>query len=479
MLEGAALYIAIGIILIICAGISLILFSKVKFVNKRVLKALLKEKLHDEMSLLYSRKELHIREKSYIEKNVKRFLIIVIIGSGISILLSCYSELNPLIDSDNRISREGYGESDKKIKLYYQADNSDKKNPINITVSSMKYPSEEIETKAQRIVTEIPRFIKGDNKDLDHVNSNLELLEKIEGYPFHIKWKTENPLIMDSKGKIDFERLEKTLKETEKESIIMILLAEIQYEDFQNEIEIPVQIFNPVISSEELLFKSIDEEIREIDDTTRDISTITLPDSINGTSVYYSEDSSFTSVAIMILTILTAICIYISSDNEITKMVKERNEQMEMDYPRIINRYALYYSAGMHTKAVWKELCSDYRKSLAKTGERRYAFEEMLYTEAAMADGMGDMAAYNEFASNCGIRKYRHFVSLIEQSLKKGKGEMVDVFLKEADDAVNERIAMVKVKGEEAGTKLLLPMLIMLLIVLTIVIVPAFINLNV
>lgn len=435
--------------------------------------------MHEEMRHLYSQKESAKRETMHIEKNVKRFLIIIISGSVLSLLTLYMTNINPVLLNGTQIEREECGGRSKNVNLYYKSGNSVDKKSISITVSSKEYPLEEIEKQCEQIKNEIPRLIKGENNNLDHVDKNLYLPEKTDSYPFSISWKSANPLIVDRKGNIDFERLEKELKKSGQEGFVTTLSAEISYEEYKTEIIIPIQIFMPELSSEAAIDKAVKNTIANIDKETRDRDELELPQIVNGEQIIYSQEKGYTAVSIIILAFLAAFGVYISSNNEITKRVKDRNEQLEMDYPRIINRYALYYSAGMHTKAVWREICSDYRKKLSKGGERRYVFEEMLRTEAAMADGVGDMTAYNEFASNCGIRKYRHFVSLIEQSLKKGKEQMGEVLLKEADDAVNERLAIAKIKGEEAATKLLLPMFMMLLVVLIIVIVPAFVNFNV
>jgi len=473
------LYIVVNIVVIICTTILFFLFSRVKNVRNRVIKFLSGEKLHDEMRLLYSQKEAVFREKEHIEKNIKRFLLIILIGCFLSTLIIIRADINPVLEGGNRIKREGFEGEKRNVTVYLLSENSDKKIPINIMVSNMKYSPEEIEDKSELLIRLIEKEITGKNSSTDYINSSMNLPKRIEGYPFEISWKSDNPLIIDRSGDINFEKLEKELESTGEDSVITSLTASIKYEDYQKDIKIPVRIFLPEKSPEEELMKAVNETISEIDKSTRDADEIILPHTVNGIGLSYSEEANYTAVSILVLSIVTAVCIYISSNSEINKEVKKRNEQMEMDYPRIINRYALYYSAGMHTKAVWKAICSDYRKQVSRNGERRYAFEEMLRAEAAMADGVGDLSVYNEFASNCGIRKYRHFVSLIEQSLKKGKEQMGDIMLKEADDAVNERLNMAKIKGEEAGTKLLLPMFLMLLVVLIIVIVPAVVNLNV
>jgi hypothetical protein len=68
------------------------------------------------------------------------------------------------------------------------------------------------------------------------------------------------------------------------------------------------------------------------------------------------------------------------------------------------------------------------------------------------------------------------FGSLISQNLKKGNKGLSELLGKEAREAFEERKEIAKRLGEEAGTKLLAPMMIMLLIVFMIILIPAFLS---
>lgn len=164
---------------------------------------------------------------------------------------------------------------------------------------------------------------------------------------------------------------------------------------------------------------------------------------------------------------------YIRKDQELLEQEKERNKEMLRDYPRIVNKYALYYSAGMSSVKIWQKLCTDYQKERLRTNRKHYVYEEMLTAYESMQDGQGELTAYENFASRCGLPRYRLFISLIEQSMQKGKENMCLLLEKEVQEAFADRKNRAKMLGEEAGTKLLLPMFLMLFAVLFIIIVPA------
>ena len=74
------------------------------------------------------------------------------------------------------------------------------------------------------------------------------------------------------------------------------------------------------------------------------------------------------------------------------------------------------------------------------------------------------------------LPEYRTFVSLINRSISKGNSEIIQALKAETYDAEAERLNGTKKLMEEAGTKLLMPMFMMLMVVIVIVMYPAFVS---
>jgi hypothetical protein len=62
----------------------------------------------------------------------------------------------------------------------------------------------------------------------------------------------------------------------------------------------------------------------------------------------------------------------------------------------------------------------------------------------------------------------------LAQNLKKGNQELLSVMQQEAKASFEERRSTARKLGEEAETKLLLPMIVMLAITMLIIIIPAY-----
>ena len=71
---------------------------------------------------------------------------------------------------------------------------------------------------------------------------------------------------------------------------------------------------------------------------------------------------------------------------------------------------------------------------------------------------------------------YIKFSGLLIGNLKKGNADLLKLLREEAQEALRMRRNLAKKKGEEAGTKLLFPMMLMLGVVMAVIILPAFMS---
>lgn len=110
--------------------------------------------------------------------------------------------------------------------------------------------------------------------------------------------------------------------------------------------------------------------------------------------------------------------------------------------------------------------------------EARYAYEEMKHTCHEMESGVMESESYERFGTRCGLQEYVRLGALLSQNLRKGMKGLRDILRVETIQAFEERKARARRLGEEAATKLLMPMFLMLSVVLVIVIVPAFLSIQ-
>ncbi|MDE7046257.1 MAG: hypothetical protein K2O97_14890, partial [Acetatifactor sp.] len=87
--------------------------------------------------------------------------------------------------------------------------------------------------------------------------------------------------------------------------------------------------------------------------------------------------------------------------------------------------------------------------------------------------GVSEASAYEHFGKRTCLQEYVRLSTLLTQNLKKGNSALLERLRAEADRAGEERLQNCKRLGEEAGTKLLVPMVLMLLVVMVMIMIPA------
>ena len=78
-----------------------------------------------------------------------------------------------------------------------------------------------------------------------------------------------------------------------------------------------------------------------------------------------------------------------------------------------------------------------------------------------------------KFGEQTGLSSYQRLSRLLIENMQKGVRGLRTQLERESEDAFEERKMIARKLGEEAGTKMLIPMMIMLCIVMAIVMVPA------
>ena len=429
------------------------------------------------MVKLYGRDAAAKRTEEFADEKIKLCLYVISAGLLLAALFAFYNDLNPIVNDKNEILREDYEGLDKTVTLKAESEDDSINEEIKVNVAHRVYKSDELNEMARMLMEEIEKDILGQNKSTDSVAYPLELKSSIDGYPFKLSWRCDKPLVVSRDGSIDYEKLKKELENSGKESLIAILTLTLTYEDYKEEEEIPIAISMPKVSSKEKFIEDLNETIYRENEDTKEEKYLKLPGYVNDTKVYYAEDEAKTAGFMVLLTLIAAVCAFGAKDNDIQNKIKEKYEEMEQDYPKIVNQYTLYYCAGMHTKSIWHEICRNYLEDKKNKKENvRYAFEEMVKQDIRMSEGIGEINAYESFSRAVALRNYRTFISIIEQSLEKGKDNVIAALNKEADNAQKERLNRAKILGEKAGTKMLLPMFIMLGVVLVIIIFPAFVS---
>lgn len=406
------------------------------------------------------------------QKLIYRKIGLIVFSAGLaSVLLFLTDNRQSLpLDEDGNavVKRNGYGEGERTEDLEIQI--GDKKEKYTVTVSEQQYTEEELQDLFAQSAKTLEQLVLGENQSLDEVRTNLNLVNTIPGTGIQVSWELDNYEVMDLQGVLKTESL------TE-EGTLVELKAVMVYGAEKAEHTFCARVYPPKLTYTEQLIKSLEEEMKRLDADTRTDQTMKLPDSVDGQSVKWRYLINFRAAGVMLMGIVLSLFLYVSEKEKKKEEQRKRDAQMTLDYPQMISTFTLFLGAGIPVRNVWYRMAEEYERHRTEKG-RREVYEEMAYTMREMKGGANESECYERFGERCALPVYRKFASLLSQNLRKGTKGLTLMLRQEASDAFEERKCLAKKLGEEAGTKMLIPMFLMLAVVLVIVIVPAFLSIQ-
>lgn len=435
-------------------------------------KILLNNKIEKCLHHLYSDSEYQAYSKKYCKDKAKRMAVIFVLGLLILFIYELIGNTNSSSEvNDNIIMRNEYGHGNRHILIDARGKDLDICTSLDIEVNASEYTYEQNEHFFNELICEFDKYIIGENLSFDYVDKRMNFVNSVDEYPFDITYETDNPIILNSKGEINYEKLREI--DSDKKGVIVLVTASISNGEYVKQHMFNVRVYDRVRSADELFYDSLIKAIEEKDKQTKNKEYLELPDTVGGINVIYTEKTKNYSWLILLLTFVLMIVYNSQMDNDVIRRDEERTEQLIREYPILLNRFSLFYNAGMPIKGIWSKLCKDYENN--KNGKKINAvYEEMLVSYYGMQEGKTEAEMYSDFARRCDLQKYNAFANLLCQSVSKGRSDTCEILARECEDAFNERKRIAKEKTETAGTKMLGPMFIMLLVVIVIVLYPAF-----
>ena len=199
---------------------------------------------------------------------------------------------------------------------------------------------------------------------------------------------------------------------------------------------------------------------------------VELPSEFDGIGLTWKIPGDKSAVKLAFLMTAAVLLVALSGKETRKKRVKDREKELLNDYPELVSKLLLLLEAGLTMRRAWEKVVNNYKNG----GQKRFVYEEMCITLREIENGFSEVTAYERFGKRCRLLPYLRFSGLLEQNIVKGSRSVLPMLEQEALTAFEERKENAKRLGEEAGTKLLIPMAGMLVIVLVMILFPAFRN---
>lgn len=391
---------------------------------------------------------------------------ILLVFSVLGILAEATDRFSFDAVESGQIKRYAPGGGDLETEARFFLGQEETEYTVALTVPERKYSKKEEKELALAAIAEIDETFCGANNSLAEIVFNPDVRESYQDGAVSAEWMFSNNDIISADGEICQEALRGQKEEIE--AFVTLRCGETEeYDSFAFWV-VPI-----AKSKQEKWVQAIEEQIARQDETD---AVVTLPDEIDGEKIHWKSARSFQSAEILGLGILAAVAAAYASKERRERQIQKRKREMLLSYPEFAGKLSLLLGAGMTISAALRNMNRMYQRRVARGGRREAVYEELYGMICKMDNGMGEIRAYQNFSEQCDLQPYRKLVSLLISGQKAGNRKLTEQLSEEADRVFLERKNAARRIGEEAGTKLLLPMMMMLVIVMGIVAIPAFLT---
>lgn len=340
---------------------------------------------------------------------------------------------------------------------------------LTVTVPSRRLSPEEFHQRMPEISEILLSGILGSNVSLDQIRTDLELPEELPGYGIQVAWESERPELLSSMGLLNQEGL-RGVDPSRGETFS--LMAELSCGEEKELVTVPITVLPEEMTQGERLAERIDSLALE----DMENETVRLMEEFEGVPITYRRKGRFQNAVLLVLGGVLAACLWMKEKNDEQLQKKRREESLTAAYPDLVSGFLVLTGAGYSIRQAWKKTVQDRKQS--ETLPFSEVYQEMQVTLNQMETGTPEAFAYVWFGKRCGLRCYTRFSGILESSLRTGGSSLRSLLEPEMEEAFKIQADLARRKGEEASTKLLLPMFGMLGIVMVMVTAPAFFSLG-
>ena len=336
------------------------------------------------------------------------------------------------------------------------ADDGEKKTPVTVSVAARERTEEELETLFAEAMKEIEQKLKGDNESLSCVRKALYMPASLQNGQVAVSWSCDQPEYVSYDG---------TLGENiPKNGVTVCLEASLECQRQVRWYRKSVTVCPPEDAD------GLSEVLLEAD-RIKTGQYYELPRSLDGRELRWYRQQMNPAPLLAAVVLFIGLFLPLRKQEAQIRQKKQYRECLLREYPRLVSQLTLYLGAGMSLPQAFS--------CIADTETR--GSQDILQKECAlmvreMARGVPAGEAIQRFGDRSGLWEYRAFCGMLLQNRQKGNDKLLTMLQNEAEKAFAERQRRARITGNEAGTKLLMPMAMMLVVVLLIVLFPAIVS---
>ncbi len=418
----------------------------------------------EKLKKLYPWKEAgQLLSQYYVEK-LGIVLTVILVGTVLGTAVSLQAEGERRLQSGNVIKRGDYREPRQKLELSANVEGYPKQ-VIGMMVSGRVPDKETADQLEQEFWEALKASSLSGNVSWDAVCVDLNLQQSLKNFPFTVEWSSDSPHVVDAEGNV------KELDKGEEEKVT--LEAKVTYYEWEWTHTLDVTVITS-LTEEEQFYQELEQLLAEQEKESRQKADVLLPVMFRGKKIQWKENLEDHGFTLWVLAVTIGVVIYFLKDKDLDTQLQERQKMLRDAYPGIVHKMELYLGAGLTTRGAFVRIADEYLRKKEEGKASHPAYEEMLYTCRELRLGMTETKVFERFGIRCGVREYVRLGALLAQNVVKGNQGLSFRLKEEAEAALKEQMQHGRQLGEEASTKLLVPMVMMLGIVMVLIMIPAF-----
>lgn len=385
------------------------------------------------------------------------FLLFIILVGG-----SCFAPEN------RRYERNSFGAGEIEIPLILEKDGTSK--TYSLQLEEQRLSAEELNQVFSQFFKDLEENIKGKNTSLEAVTQSLVFEDSLEGYPFEISYEPEDSSYISWDGKPGdaFALLEPG------ESLSTGILVTAEYGAYCRSNRYEVHLVKTESRSQRNVFLKTMDNLRNKEKETRENKSFLLPEKYREVTIKPAGEEKPVGI-LFLLGIVILIFVPVHNYTELKEEEKRCREETVEDFPVIVHLLTLYMGAGLSFASSVRRISEDYQKRQRKK-KKKYAFEEILRMNRQMQMGVSQKEACISWGKRFQETMYHKLSFTLIQTISKGTREARTLMENTEKNAFLQRVDRAKKAGEEAATRLLFPMMVLLCLVMVLIMFPAFLR---
>lgn len=337
-----------------------------------------------------------------------------------------------------------------------------------VEVAPIMLTREQADTMLQEVTGKLDTYILGKNISLDCVTENLCLPENVPEYPFEIYWESDKEHIVDTLGTVNRGGLV--------EDEVVMLTAIFQYKDWIWEEQFGILVCKEVLSEEEEYKRQLGNLLTESEKEQRQEREWVLPEYFEGEALQVQVvKKEYTLPVLAGLILMAAVAVWMGMDYDLHTERQKRRDEFQEEYLSFVGSLSLYISAGLTLQAAMQYCTRDYMKRKPPSHLLRNALQEF---GRDLQNGYGFMEAMNYLADKTDDVNYKRLAGILNQGMLNGAKGLAEALDQEAGKVREEKRRQNKIKGEQVSTALIAPMMLQLGIIIALIMIPAFTNMQ-